>query len=802
MLLLALLSTPALAQTAPLPNPQCSGFFDVSLLSALNVTKGTTASFPIVIENNAGAVQTISLVAVCDVNSLLCTFEDVPFTNTLGVGEQRTVHLEVDTSRAAPGRYTFELQVSGGTATDSCTESTLITLGVMPSTTPAPQNPAVQAYIDPSQAMLKMPGEEVEYVIGLINEAPDRAIVSIRSQGNPFEKGTIYDAVEVSLNAGETEAIRAKVKLPAGVPGGDYPWTFVTRWITATRGPSEITLPARVRIQAPTIALQLMPDPSTSCIGVGARAPASTVVDVRNNGDGKATVVASIEGSPATKEFITVSPAMFELKAGESAKLKIDIKPQRTTTMGAYNYRLVLKNLDYTLVDRSLCAVVQSSSDVEVDGPESVTILRTRTQSSTLKVRNIGNSRGEYATEAVAPQGVVATTDPASFTLLPGEERNVNLVLQSNLRAQLGPGKVALVFRPRQAAAATIEIPAEVVSTNQSGESYLRLETAPTLEVVDGIEKTIELRVTNTGSAALKQVTAELIGVPESWYEAQQRDIGPGQTATIPVTITAINPEKDLYQATIALYSGLESVRYSGSLSIAPQVNRLQAGNLTAESIKEGTATREVLVSVSLKNTGNTPATDIKPIMFSTGGALDEELFAVPEKAVALNPGEERTMFLRIKPAAAQSGEKTGVLKLESKEGAEASQEIKVPALQSKGAAAGVPWLAIIAVVLLLIGVFAYIAKQEYWFGRTPPPEGEGAAEEAAVAGREEWPDLPPEQMREFLKRREGQLLSNQRVLKASFVKKELNELTFKRLMADNEEELEEVREHLSGGRG
>jgi len=727
-------------------------------------------------------VQTISLSASCDPNSLLCEFGDVPFPNLMNPGQESVFHLQVDTSRAKPGRYTILLDVSGGTTYDSCIESAVLTLDVQPSTTAAPQSPAVQAYVSPSGPQLGTPAEELLYTFGLVNQGTEPAIVNLFAAGNQFEESTLFEAVQVSLEPQEAKAIQVHVKLPPGTPGGDYTFAFIARWITTTKGPYDVVVPITIRVHAPTIAFQLLPDPGPICTIATGKVPAVIETQVRNNGNGKATVLALIEGPESAKEFITVEPRLFELKPGESAPIKISIKPQKTTTIAIYNYRLALKNLQFKLFDRSLCTRVDSVSDLRVETPESVNLLRTRTQAIKVNVQNEGNVEGEYALDVSGPSGVIISADPASFTLLPDETKELNLVFQSTLRTPLGPGSVTLTIRPRFATAVNAQFPLDIVSSNQSGESYLRLDTSPNLEVVDGVQKTIDLTVTNTGPAALPQVKLELLNIPPQWYESTSRDIASGQTTTLTLVMHPVGPQRDLYPITLSLASGLESVHYPGTLAIVPAVKRLEANNVTTQTVQEAGTNREVLVSMTLRNTGNTPASDVRPVLFASSGELDEELFAVPNQELELQPGESRTVQLSIKPAVDKTGDKTSLLKLESQEGAQAVQEIRVPALQKAGVG-GLPWLAIIAVVVLLIAVFTYLAKQEYIFGKTPPREG------VESGGKEESTDE--------LEKEEEEILNDIRMLKYRYMKREIDDMTYRRLTDENERELTELRTKL-----
>lgn len=708
----------------PLSNPTCGTLFDESVLAATTVTQGTQASFPIVLSNKAAAQLTLSLAVTCDPKSMICSLSDVPFPNLFGLGEQRIHHLVVDTSQTPAGTYYLPLEVSTDTATGTCLEQTNLVLNVQPRNPPLVEGPAVRAYLNPTTPQLGRAGEVLEYTIGLVNEGSERALVNLESRSNPFAQTTTIESSEVSLEPGEARTLRAQVRVPSGVLGGTYYIPFVANWMTATRGPFDILLPATVRTEGPFIALQLQPEPTLNCMPVNSNSPLTVKAKMVNAGYSKGTLVSTLEGDESARQFITLNRDLFELKAGESIPLEIAIAPERTTALGNYYYHLIVKNLDFTIFDRALCAKVASVSNVTIETPDKVTLLRARTTTVPVVIHNIGNIRDDYAMELTVPRNVVASSDPATFTLLPDQSKTVNVVLQTSLRTALGDGDVTVTVRSKTAPAVKAQFKVSVESSNQSGESYLTLDNAPTIEVVDGVEKDIELAVTNTGPELSQPVSLTILGIPSTWYTAIPRNIGAGKTENIPLTIHASKPQRDRMAITLDLSSGLERVRYPGTLTIDPQVRRLVAGNLSAQAIRDGGTPREMLVTVTLRNTGNTPASDVQPILFSDKGELDNELFAVSDTPIDLQPGESQTLNLRIRPASSTSREKTSVLRLQSSEGAQASQEIKLPSLQGKGAG-GIPWTAVIIVVVLLIAIFAYLARQEYWFGRTPPREGE-----------------------------------------------------------------------------
>jgi hypothetical protein len=90
--------------------------------------------------------------------------------------------------------------------------------------------------------------------------------------------------------------------------------------------------------------------------------------------------------------------------------------------------------------------------------------------------------------------------------------------------------------------------------------------------------------------------------------------------------------------------------------------------------------------------------------------------------------------------------------------------------------------VAVLVLLILLVGVFVYLARQEYFFGRTPPREGEavraGEAREGAAG----------------LAAREKELIDNGKELRYRYFKREIDERTYRDLLEQNEKELTEVR--------
>ncbi len=694
---------------------QCADFI-TCVIPEKNVIQGALAIYPITVSNAYGAYPlSVSLGAVCDPANLECVFANVPYPNNVPPGEYRTYDFYVYTQKASPAGYSIPLRVTASRPGYECSEDAVLALTVNPNVTePVPQDIGVYATMYPSSASAR-PGESVKFFITLRNVLREKTFATISSAGtNPFEATTRYGYVDVQLNPEETKVVEVEVTIPPGTPGMVADWTFLVR--TGACCYRDVVLPVRLVVHGPQMTLTLTGEPLPGeCLEAKYGEPVSLRIGVRNDGEVNGPYSFSLEATEAAKKFAFIVPRELEITPGDRKFVNITIAPRVETGFGTYYYSFIGKYVNYAVFRRDYCVRVSASENVSVSKEDAYDVVRAATNTLSFSIKNTGSAACNFSLEAPPVPEMTLKLVPDNFVLVPNEEKGIDFVIGTTLSTPLEDYSIPVTLR---SAAASCNITKEiqfalaVVSSNKPGESFLDV-AGRDFSAVEGVSTTYQVAVSNNGPVTLKQVRLEVLGFPLEWIQVSSpRDIPAGASRSFDLTFKPARAGD--YSITLAAVSGRESVQVDSGLSVAPAEKKIDFSTVSEVPVQEAGATRETRLALAVKNTGNIPATNIQPLLFSSES--DELLLETQPSTLSLEPGQTATIQIIVKPlASAETREHQAQLKLGSAEGASDLETIKLPAMlgaAAKPPAPEFPWK-IIAIIILLVLIFAILAREE-----------------------------------------------------------------------------------------
>lgn len=269
-----------------------------------------------------------------------------------------------------------------------------------------------------------------------------------------------------------------------------------------------------------------------------------------------------------------------------------------------------------------------------------------------------------------------------------------------------------LTVRSRRVAKA-VTIPFRLVSSEEPGESFLRL-TPSSFKASAGARSTSTVTITNLGEKRLRSVELMVVGLDSAYYvvETAPQDIEASQSAQYQLSFYLPagydGPKNFALRGRSAVDQ--ESVKVNASLEL--EYLPVTGLGFTVSNVQYYGG-REVVVSVVVSNDGTTPLRGVEP---SAGGL---QVTAQPAR-LDLNPGESKSMTLSF--SSPSSDKQTVPLKFKSDDGVESELvQLGVEAPQQQ---AGFPWMlvAVIALVILLLA-YAFLGRREAEPQLLPPGE-------------------------------------------------------------------------------
>jgi uncharacterized membrane protein len=666
-----------------------------------SAVQGNVVSFPVVVKNTAIEDQLVKLSGICP-EGLECAFTPSPAYALLSSEERKAFNLMVYTMQAGAGDYSIPVELSTGSSVEACDEKAL-GLTLLPRETPVVE--PVNVSLTPSKNLSALPGEVVEFVIDVINNLDDKVYASFSSEGNPFEDSTTFEYSFVTLDAGEEQAIRVKTIVPAGSPGNIYDWVFtVTLFSGGTR--RYYALPAHLVVVAPTLNLQIWNEP-IECLNVSHGQKKVIELEIFNRGETNGPFELGFDGTEEVKEMVSVEPREFELKPGEKKFVNVIIAPSARVPLDLYHVYFTGKYLQYLVFKHHYCFEVFGLRGLRVVVPEEIAVPRGTTAAVPIKVKNIGTLAASYAAEYAPVQNNLSIAlVPNKFSLAPGEEKELSLVLGATVLSPLGVKPIRIVFASTNLSQA-VTLNVSVVPSNESEEGFLRVQSSDFV-AVEGTESEQKVFVTNTKNTVLWEVKLSVDGVPRDWVKVDAaKDILPGKTLVYSVRVNAPAGSEGTYNLMLVAADGMERSQIPVKMVVQKKNARLAFQVKEVKPVEKNGAVREAILFMDVRNEGNTKITRITPQLTPEYVASSDLYF------LSLAPGETRTVELSVKPAAS-TGEQEAPISLRAAEAYSATEFVKLPAMSSAGGA----WFSwknlavLLIVVLVILVVLRWLARR------------------------------------------------------------------------------------------
>ncbi len=674
-------------------------FLEVNAITDASVQKGSIASFPIAIKNTNPGLQSVYLSAS---NSHM-PFLEVNFdksTATLQPQGEDVFTFFVITSEASEGEYGFPVEITADTGSVTCSEYLNLELAVTASPVTDQDGGEIQVLVTPSALKQLMPGETQEYSIAITNGLDEEIIAGVDAASNPLGKAVRFSESDVRIGAREMKAVRAIVTMPVGAPGNDYEIVFRVRASSACCL-EEFLHPVTVRSYAKTAQLSLVNEP-LGCIAVSHGEKERIPLGVRNYGELTGPFRLELTGGESSLRYVTLPLKDFELSAGEREYFNITLFPQITAPIGLHRFILKASYLSYVLFEKEICYRVEGISNVEIEKPNSAIVRRCTTDGFDFKVKNTGTLEDDYAIDVKPLWKATPYAEPEEFSLSPGESQIVNYIVQTSCITPLGKQAGELTITPRIAPPVSSVIEFEVVPSNNTGESFLKISAPSPISAILDEEKKFIVNVQNTKSTEMANTIVTLEGIDRSWVRLESplpKTIKPGKTA---VFYVVIKPDaQGTFNLGIIASSGAEISKFTSEL----RVENRRIGSYVTHSInpvEEAGVTTEAFVTFTLKNTGNVPMNELSINVPAKG------LNIVPLDYVdELAPGESKDIRLQVQPLDDFHGKEVPFQVLSS-EGVVATELVTLPDMAAIAVEPEIPWRYILIGILLVVIIWLF----------------------------------------------------------------------------------------------
>ncbi|NYZ78144.1 hypothetical protein H0N96_01960, partial [Candidatus Micrarchaeota archaeon] len=670
-------------------------FLSISAIENASVSKGVNAVYPVTVTNLGIDDELVKLSGECP-EGLVCSFDPVSY-ETLYPTQVKLFNLVVDTTNADSGNYSIRLDTALGTQTTAC-DVRYLSLEVKP-VTPSP-GPRFVATLEPSANQSSRPGDYVEYAISIFNNADEKGYANFKTVG-AFAANTVFSASSIELAAFETKRVTAKVRIPPGAPGGTFDQLFQISAASAGGVRYPLQLYSQIFVFAPTIDLQLENEP-VDCITTQHAGETVWEMALRNNGEVEGLFSLSLEGVSEALESAKLSADVLEVVSGDKQYFRLVFKPKKSVALDTYYLNLLVKYLDFAIMQKQICFTVTAVTDFYVKKLDEYAVIRSIVTPIEFTVVNNGSVSNNFELQVLPPATMLVQALPQSFSLSPGEERLVRLIASTSLeRTPLGRNTIKVMISDKTGVKQAHYFNVNVVPSNRSGQSFFSI-SIPELRVTPGAPGTAFIEVKNSKNAPFHDVSLTLSGIPSTWYSIQpsSRDVPENGSAVYQIDFSIpSNPELKPYELEFTASSALEgeSVKQNASLLLLAPVRSIQASALDAQYFLSGDK-REILVSITVQNNGTVGVKSVK--LSSTGYAV----FSQPS-LLDLAPGEQKTFTASIVVPSDLPTNSTVALLLNSPDGA--YSEVRIIA-HPEEKTAGSSWIlyVIIALILLVAAIF------------------------------------------------------------------------------------------------
>lgn len=676
---------------APLVFAECP-YLDVSLIDNARVQANVQAVYPITLTNTGISAQFDSLSASCDA-PLQCSFAQAPYA-TLYPTQEATFQLLVE----SPVAGTFQIPLSITSGTQNNCDSRTLSLTVTPSQNNQSSGNDFDFTFEPVQNQSTRPGEDLTYYLKVANNKDAKAYVRMSSEGF-FKSTTQFQYSDFEVAAHDSKRISITVKVPPGTPSNIFQQSFNARVTTNDGVQYYYSFPTQIFVYSDQLRLTLQNEPS-QCTLVKHNDQAQVDLRIRNDGEITGPFDIELNAGQQASSILDVSPKLLEVKQGDTQDVLISIDPKPSTILDYYSYQFVLSYNGIPVFLRDYCFqvfaktsfVVEAAPDYAV-GKGQVGVLLPFT------VWNNGTIAQDFAIEVAPPGDLLVKIQPATFTLGRNEKITVNLVATPSMSMKEGKIKLPVIVRTSNVSqAVTFNLTILPPGQSVSGQGIQFKQES--VRAYAGVETKLFVALANTNDEDLHNVRLTFTGISDSWYTTQAIDIPAHTIQGVPVTFNVPNqqPTAQGIQAHVDSAEGV-SADQKMTLYIEYAQAKLELDVQQTQEV-QGSNGKSVYVTINVRNTGQKPLYDIKPVL-PTG-----YVFALQPGSLFLQPGQSAQVTVRIDNPPSENIP----LKLKSQDGVESDQILvrATPTQQS------FPWIWVaVALIAIIAAMFIFFKRQQ-----------------------------------------------------------------------------------------
>ncbi len=681
-------------------------FLATDVEQSAQVSEGSSALFTLSVQNTGAAIQSFTATTTC-AQGLGCGFTDLNNPESITPGQTRFFHLKTS-ENAVAGLYSIPITITSGPTGVECANQHVLEARILPGTGASAYAQAVTALITPSGSSTIRPGNTVEYTVFVRNNEDKFYYIRLSTIGNPFDSNTLINPTEFTLEKGESRTVKITLNVPPSTPGSVY--YFVVN-LLATREDALVystDLPVSLFVYAPNAYLQILGSPApNSCTTVYAGNSSSHKLEVKNLGE-LTDFTTQLEVAEQLSDSINVSKTLLSIKKGEKTPIEIGFDSKKLLA-GNYSYSLKILSGDFVVGTLKSCFDVKDVKSLSVALAGKYAVSRCELTAIPFLVQNAGSLASDYAIgfNPKPKKGISLDFSPTSFKLSPRESTQVNAIVYGCQNASLGAYSLPFSLDAK-GNSSKYNLSIDLISTGLDNASKI-IVGVPSGDGIIAVkaDKTVfPLTLKNT-DAVTREASVYLTGLPIDWVkDAPALQIAAGKQKTVELEISVpSDAQAGLYPIQVIAVSGLESISKDTQVDVQNKSEKIGFSVAKIIENKDGEKTTNVSLQVLITNEGNTVISQAAPKLISDDYTVESE------SVTNLKPVESRLVNLLVSPKNDAVGSKDAFIKFESPNSASTTKQVSLPSMDANKPAE-FPWK-IIVIIILLIGIFVLIAKDE-----------------------------------------------------------------------------------------
>ncbi len=685
----------------------------------LNVSKGSSGQFTLLLQNNGNARQYLDIVATPP-EGLRLSFDEL-LPSFIDPGQEKVVHLNVFTESAFIA--TFEIPIFISISGLQACDRQILKVNVREP--PALSQEQVIVSMAPSGKLVAISGEELQFEVLVKNNLNERLFADFAVDG-AFKASTDFEATQAELKAFESRYFKVRISIPPGTSPSSITDTFdsvIKITTTAACCRKEFLFPVQIQLVEKTTQLQFESEPTISIVKHNQQKDFQIVL--KNNGETNEFDVELETPDEVTRQAVKINTEALHLNSGEKRAITLSISVTPSMPAGDYRYYLKVKRFDKIVAFRNYALQIVPLYNATLSMPPLEKIPIEETKVVGLQVKNIGTTVQNFTVSSAFVPGIEVLIAPAKISLNPSVIRNISIIITPKNSTLTGVYSIPLTLSGKNVEVKS-NFQMQVLPAN-AFVADLNVKVPQSISIASNEPQDVFIEVQNLLDIR-QEVELDVQGIPGNWFAMEGgKRIAQKGVATFRISVNA--KEVGNYPLKIIATVANGKRKAAGAvLKVEEPREQLSFDSYVERIVQEG----EVVgakVTISLYNNGNVPISNIKSIL-----SEDERIafYTSDPEITVLNPKSGALVTVYATPLKSV-GAKSIPLTIQTSRG-ELKQKIELPALSVLKEEQGLEWYwillisAAIVALIILIGLFvrkheshkfeyAVIAKAKQHFG-------------------------------------------------------------------------------------